>query len=230
MLQKSRRTLEWPAFTVFLLASLLALHQAHADNWQNIGIYGGIVTEVAVDPFDANHLMAASSHKPYQSYDGGKRWTLVHDPNLEPDPRLGDLTVHGSTTTFDPQTSGRVYLGRYRSDDGGQTWNEVSGTDRWYSILAVHPDDPQILFANSGAQEYFHVTRSGGTSWTTPMVSRERLFSDVAVDPNDPNHVFVGAPARYEATLEGISGSIYESFDGGTTFSTFLTGNAPGPT
>lgn len=230
MYHKLRRKFERPAFTVFLFASLLALHQAHADDWQNIGIYGGGISEIAIDPFDPDHLMAATSGKPYQSHDGGKRWIQVHDPNLEPDPRAGDMTVYGFTTTFDPQTPGRVYLGRYRSDDGGQTWAEVTGTGDYHNILAVHPDDPQVLFARSqfGSQHSFHVTRSGGAPWSTSMESREEQFLYVAVDPNDPNHVFVGSPARGLSTPDKTPGTIYESFDGGTTFSIFLTGIAPG--
>jgi len=213
-------------FRVFACISTLLLSGAMArgQGWQNLGIYGGKVDDLGIDPYNPQHLVAASYWSPFQSYDGGETWTLIHDPNLEPDPALAYLTVFGPTVTFDRRTPGRVYLGRYRSDDSGHTWSVVSGTSRWFFVLAVHPEDSNVLFAS---KDTFERSETGGDPWYTVISpgGKPLSFSHVAINPNDPSQVVVGAQSTFEARTQGISGAIYESHDSGRTFEPILEGN-----
>jgi len=63
--------------------------------------------------------------------------------------------------------------GVFRSDDGGHTWRDVSGIAGEpltnVTVLAVHPTDPDTLFATRQHHEYrAEVYRStdGGAHWT----------------------------------------------------------------
>jgi photosystem II stability/assembly factor-like uncharacterized protein len=123
-------------------------------------------------------------------------------------------------------------IGLYQSLDGGLTWTQKSttnyvGSQGWYgNVIAVHPDDPAIVYAAG-----FDIHKSSNNGVTLPAVSTGHVHVDqhaIAFNPADPKIVYFGC-----------DGGIYKTTDSGTTFinlnSGFVTtqfypgfANAPG--
>jgi hypothetical protein len=105
------------------------------------------------------------------------------------------------------------------SDDGGETWNMVEGSDGKPDLnrdvgtmihadvhsIAVHPTSSDIVTAATGGGLYRSI--DGGRTWKNLY---DCYIRAMWVDPNDAQHIIAG-PA------DGVSrnGRIEESFDGG---------------
>jgi photosystem II stability/assembly factor-like uncharacterized protein len=101
----------------------------------------------------------------YKSVDGGSTWRKLTE----------GLPLAGGGGQFifavapsNPQrlytlVGGRSTAGVFRSDNGGESWNRVSGDRRLGVDLKVHPKDPDIVFA-AGTCEYR--SNDGGRTWT----------------------------------------------------------------
>ena len=122
--------------------------------WQAMG--GGLaLSDVIVDPRDARRLtVAVSAGGVYRSDDAGGSWrpmTRGVRACFQPDelPASGQC-VH--TLVAHPARPGRLYqqnhCGTYRSDDGGESWSDVTRglpSDYGYA-LAVDPHNPECAF------------------------------------------------------------------------------------
>jgi photosystem II stability/assembly factor-like uncharacterized protein len=112
----------------------------------------------------------------------------------------------------------------YRSVNGGDTWERLSGKDRERGLpkkdmdrigIAVAPSDPSIVYVISETKDEGELWRSddAGEHWRTvnrdPNINfRPFYYADIRVDPQNPNRVF------------SLSGSLYLSEDGGANFRT----------
>ncbi len=103
----------------------------------------------------------------YKSSDGGTTWRKLQTGLPASDRSMGRPIV-----AVAPSASRRVYAlistqaerGVYRSDDGGDSWMQVS-TDRRLGVeLRVHPANPDIVFA-AGTAAYR--SDDGGKTWTS---------------------------------------------------------------
>jgi len=105
-------------------------------------------------------------------------------------------------------------LGVFRSTDGGDTWESITqGMGHLpVSSLAIHPENPQILYAGAalstdGQGRVFKST-DGGDSWTmTNLMLSWGWVNDLAFDPLAPNTIYAG-------TDEGL----FVSRNGGDTW------------
>lgn len=154
----------------------------------------------------------------YQSTDGGDTWHMLgirdlpgsEDWFLPYSPRAGavrTLAVHSATP--DLIYAGIEQGGVLKSVDAGSTW-AITHDDVHPDVhsLAVHPDDPDTVFAATGGGVYR--TFDGAKTW-------DRLIDDytrgVAIHPIIPQVLFAG-PAR----RVGHEGRILASEDGGDTW------------
>jgi hypothetical protein len=112
----------------------------------------------------------------------------------------------------------------YRSVNGGDTWERLSGKDRERGLpkkdmdrigIAVAPSDPSVVYVISETKDEGELWRSddAGEHWRTvnrdPNINfRPFYYADIRVDPQNPNRVF------------SLSGSLYLSEDGGANFRT----------
>jgi photosystem II stability/assembly factor-like uncharacterized protein len=210
--------------------------------WAHIGLKDSRqIGRISVDPHDANKVFVAALGHAYgsnqergvfRSKDGGKSWQkiLFHDENtgaidlaFEPgNPR----TVYAALwQTRRPPWS--VYppsngpgSGLYRSNDGGDHWEQVTG----HGLPSEGLGRIGIAFAPSNAKRIYLIVDAkegglfrsddGGESWQ--RVSHDRriwqrgwYFGEVSVDPKDPNTVYVP------------NTTTYQSRDGGKTFTAF---------
>jgi photosystem II stability/assembly factor-like uncharacterized protein len=112
--------------------------------------------------------------------------------------------------------------GVLRSDDGGESWALAAGSDGNPDLggppepfvypdihdIAVHPSDPDLVFAATGGGLYR--SDDGGATWS---LLYDCYCRGLWLDPGDPQHIVFG-PARYV----GAVGRIEETRDGGQSW------------
>lgn len=168
--------------------------------------------QIAADPNASRLFLAAEQEGVLLSVDGGDTWTVsldTNDPGLVEDPNReafvavevcpGDPNVvycaSGRRGLADPM---RGYV--YRSLDGGLTWSKLTWQPANIARLAVHPQDPNVVYA--AVNDWEQDDRDGGV-WRTVDGGQnwERVFpvapghltalcTAVAFDPKDANTVY----------------------------------------
>ncbi len=170
----------------------------------------------------------------FRTTDGGATWKKVL--YVDPQTACSDITA-------DPTNSNILYAGMYtyrrwawhlesgsgntavwKSVNGGNSWERLSGPDRMLGLprtpmdrigVAVAPSEPNIVYVLSETKDEGELWRSddAGKSWRTvnrdPNINfRPFYYADLRVDPKNPNRVFT------------LSGGLYFSEDGGQNFRT----------
>lgn len=123
--------------------------------------------------FLASYAGAATwtSHGPY----GGSINALVASPS---DSRL---IVAGNAA------------GVFRSNDGGETWRDVSGGLRDVAFVAVDPRNAGVIYVIAGKRIYKTIT--GGAPWidiTGTLSGELRRPAGLLIDPQNPDTLYVG--------------------------------------
>jgi photosystem II stability/assembly factor-like uncharacterized protein len=140
-------------------------------------------------------------------------------------PSDGDI-VYAAFTGVDEQCAGV-----YRSDDRGESWRALSiprsdltgdtymgGQGRFNSTLAVHPADPDIVWAG-GIDLYRSV--DGGRSWK--QMSNWYRFQNYSYVHAD-NHVILFNPRNHQEIMSACDGGLFRSTNGGASFSEMTAG------
>ena len=170
----------------------------------------------------------------FKTTDGGASWkrVLFVDPqtacsDLSADPGNSNILYAGMYTYRRwawHLESGGVNTAVYKSVNGGDTWERLSGKDRDIGLpktdmdrigVAVAPSDPNIVYVISETKTEGELWRSddAGAHWRTvnrdPNINfRPFYYADLRVDPLNPNRVYA------------LAGALYLSEDGGLNFRT----------
>jgi photosystem II stability/assembly factor-like uncharacterized protein len=197
---------------------------------------GGLgLHKILVDPADSNRIyIAISAAGVFRTTDGGQSWKPINkglvspyvlpDPNAEVGHCVHCIAMHPSR----PQT---LYMQKHwdvtRSDDGGDTWREVSGnlpTDFGFPI-GVHAHEPETIYVVpiKNDSEHFppegklrvYRSKTGGDEWealTSGLPQSDCyvnvLRSAMAFDSLDSCGVYFGT----------TGGQVYCSPDSGDTW------------
>ncbi len=123
------------------------------------------------------------------------------------------VSVQANVYAID-QLGDRMYCGTetsdvYRSDDGGETWTNMTVTDPLSGgvrAVEIDPSNADIVFISSGQ----HVYRStdGGMTWISVLFEGGLRPNEILVHPDNTEHVFAAC-----------EGGFMQSFDGGDTWS-----------
>ncbi|MBK6487728.1 MAG: hypothetical protein IPF98_12810 [Gemmatimonadetes bacterium] len=168
----------------------------------------------------------------YKTVDGGQSWrkilykdTLTGCSDVDIDPDNANIVYAGMYTHQRYPwyfTSGGGETALYKSSDGGETWERLSGPANTRGLprgqmdrigVSVHRADPNVVYMLTETTDEGELWRTddGGASWR--MVSRDPninfrpfYYADVRADPRNPNVVYT------------LSGSLYKSEDGGRSF------------
>jgi len=217
--------------------------------WKQIGLNDSRqIGRILVDPHDANRVFVAALGHAYgpnlergvfRSNDGGAHWqrVLFHDENtgaidlaFEPG---NPKTIYAALWqtrrppwSIYPPSNG-AGSGLYRSNDGGDHWQQVKGQGLPSEGLgrmgvAFAPSNPKRIYLIVDAKEGgLYRSDDGGQNWQ--QVSKDHriwgrgwYFNEVTVDPKNPDIVYVP------------NTSIYGSMDGGKSFTVFK-GDPTGP-
>ena len=212
------------------------------DPWSPIGPHniGGRTLAVALNPQNPNTIWAgAASGGLWRSFTGGvgaDAWDPVATgfpvlaaSSIAVAPGDSNLLYIGTGEVYGYQnalgglavrlTRGSYGIGILKSTDGGGSWSHSLDWSlnqrRGVASLAMHPQDPAIVYA--GTTEGTYKTTDGGGSWN--RVHDVLMAMHVVIDPLAPNRVYVAA-----GDLGSPNPGIYRSIDSGTTWVKLTTG------
>jgi photosystem II stability/assembly factor-like uncharacterized protein len=201
--------------------------------WQP-GAGGMCLHTIVIDPTDANRMFVAiSAAGVFRTDDGGKTWQPanrgLHSEGIpDEDAEVGHC-VH--RIAMHPSAPDVLYMQKHwdvmRSDDGADTWHEVSGnlpSDFGFPI-DVHAHDPETVYVvpiKSDSEHYppegklrVYRSRTGGNEWealTKGLPQRDCyvnvLRDAMAVDALDSCGIYFGT----------TGGQVYASADSGDTW------------
>jgi len=179
---------------------------------------------------DRHRHTAISAAGAFRSDDGGATWRPInkglHSEGIpDPDAEVGHCVHHIAAHPSRPDI---LFMQKHwdvmRSDDGGDSWREVSGnlpTDFGF-VIDVHAHDPETIYVvpiDSDSQHYppdgrlrVYRSRTGGDEWEalTEGLPQAHCYVNVlrdamAVDTLDPCGVYFGT----------TGGAVYVSADSG---------------
>lgn len=163
------------------------------DSWRTVTLGLGLsetdaVSDLVMDPTNPQVLYAAvgtptgsARNGVYKTINGGATWFVAGNfPTGAADPQMGRISLalaastpnilHAAIAGSGQAGAGLGLLRHARSFDSGSTWlnltdvpNYMSGSGDYMNVLAMHPTDPDIIYA-SGLT--IVVSRNGGFSWS----------------------------------------------------------------
>ncbi len=203
---------------------------ASGPNWMP-GAGGMCLHTIVFDPTNRKRIFCAiSAAGTFRSDDGGETWKAINqglyseqipDPTAEVGHCVHRIAIH-------PTNPNTLYMQKHwdvmRSDDGGDSWREVSGnlpSDFGFPI-AVHAHEPETIYVVpilSDSQHYppdgrlrVYRSRSGGEEWEALEngLPQQHCYVNVlrdamAVDMAEPCGIYFGT----------TGGQIYASNDSG---------------
>ncbi len=191
------------------------------------GAGGMCLHTIVLDPKNRDRIFVAiSAVGTFRSEDGGKTWAavnkgLVSDYIPDPTAEVGHCVHNVSIHPSNPDT---LFMQKHwdvmRSDDGGDTWREVSGnlpSDFGFPI-AVHPHEPETIYVVPitsdslrwpvDAKLRVYRSRAGGDDW-------EPLTNGLPQE-----HCYVGVLRDAMATDQLEDAGIYFGTTGGQVYAT----------
>ncbi|HEV3002813.1 MAG TPA: hypothetical protein VGX78_00060, partial [Pirellulales bacterium] len=214
----------------------------------SIGDSNDAYSDIEIDPNDSSTLYAAignddgaSANGIYKSTDAGKTWQLLGNfPAGAADGRIAlavspsNSQVIYATIAGDGQHGSSGYGTLYkmeRSDDGGNTWNDLSGAtpdfmsgQGWYNLaIAVDPSNPADVYAagsSNGTVNGIIESSTSGTSWSnitnddkgnSPHTDWHAMTFDAA------GHLLVGSDGgiwRMDADPGNAAGFLWTNLNG----------------
>ncbi len=176
---------------------------------------------VALDPSDPDvvyvgtgeYQTGSSGDGIFRSTDAGTTWQRIATA-AQVGPQVSAIVVsHENPDVIHATTS----LGYYRSTDGGATWSQrLSGS---CSSIVMHPTDADTLFVgrSGGSSRGVYRSINGGDGFirlsTGLPASGSNTYNRVLLDLSRSNPQVI-----YAAIVNGGSGSLYRSADGGVTW------------
>ena len=195
---------------------------------------GTEIWSIAVDPVDPDIIFAGTKPDAFRSKDGGKHWEKLSLGVANPCP-VG--TPRTTNIIVDPRDHRVVWAGIevdgiYKSLDGGDTWVHLPdlGPDPFHGDIhgmALSEGQPRAIYATT---PYGIATSTDeGESWDYhefPKYDESDKWSycrGMLVKADDPDVIFVGNGD----TLQGMTGDIRLSRDGGKSWGTALLPEEP---
>ena len=192
--------------------------------------------DVAVDPTNADNLIISDEHQGVllQSGDAGHTWKVAfRHPQMDPS---NSNSRHGfKAIAYAPSNAQTLYAGMshdrnfinngnsgpsygvFKSTDGGTTWqganDSLSGSQN-VSTLAIHPGNPQIVYAGT-IKDGVLKTVDGGRTWVKQNQGLTTLdVRGLAIDPKNTDTLYAGVE----------QGGVYKSTDGGAHWQAMSSG------
>ncbi|MBI9038963.1 MAG: T9SS type A sorting domain-containing protein [Bacteroidales bacterium] len=140
------------------------------DTYQEIVTHLSIkLYDMAINPKETNILYYRDYSCIYKSTDYGDTWATIYFPSIKSS--TGDIII-------DPNHPDTLYYGKLRSTDGGDTW--IEALDK--RIIAVHPNNSNILYATGSWQKTLEVSYDWGNSF--------QIIAEYANGPFSGGHIY----------------------------------------
>lgn len=168
--------------------------------WVSVGMEGGRVNEIAVDPDRPEIMYAATSAGIFRSADAGQSWEWASEGIRDP---RGFLPRDGARRiAVDPNDPTVLYAatssGVFKSVDEAATWRAAStgmqfddGSGRSIGDLAIDPWSPGTIYATA---QHLYRTTDGAESWQRIDNGGSPVFGfRVGVHPYEPDRILLAA-------------------------------------
>ena len=181
------------------------------------------VNRLAVDPTDADIVVAATNEGIYRTTDGGLLWTEAYAS----EGRVQDLRAQPGN--FSTQIASENPGGILRSMDGGATWTHAIPTQEIFGgalriELAFSPSHPAIAYASvqQGGASGLLRSDDGGATWGNTREVDVGFFgplnwliqgwhnNTLAVHPFAPDTVFLGGILLWRSMMTGDAVDVSE--------------------
>lgn len=231
-------------FFLLLLSSSISAQNLSSDVFKNlkyrfIGPDGNRAIAITGEIGNPNvAYIGAASGGIFKTEDAGINWSPIFD-NQEVS-SIGALAVSpsdpkqvwaGTGETFVMRPAHSVGIGIFKSTDAGKTWKNM-GLEKTGRIgrVVVHPTNPDIVYACALGHVYgpqqergVYRTKDGGKNWEKILFINENTGAiDLSMDASNPAVLYAG---MWQININtwglrsgGISGGVYRSKDGGTTW------------
>lgn len=154
----------------------------------------------------------------FVSNNAGKKWSRVSDDN-----RLTQRAWYYIELFIDPNNENTIYVlsaPALRSNDGGRTWENLSGTHGDYHDLWINPDNSNnMVISNDGGAA---ITFNKGKTWSTQSNMPTAQFYRINVDNQFPYRIYGGQQDNTSVSIAsrelgggGISPASWTSSAGG---------------
>ena len=220
-------------------------------SWTHLGLRDGQqIPAIAVDPRDPNKLLVAVAGHPYgpnpergifRSTDGGQTFqrVLYKDENVgasdvQIDPSNPDVAYAGLWESREsPWENGQWNVARggiYKSTDGGQTWNQLTGglpDGIIQADVTIAASDSKRLYASVATKEAVHIygSKDGGATWNTvtddPRPAQRIGGGDLPVpkaDPRNPDVLYMTSTVTWKSTDGGKTWTGFRGAPGGDDY------------
>lgn len=173
------------------------------------------VFAIEIDNDNPNHVIASACSGIYESRNGGMLWRKVNGiPSASRRTRAILQHPTNGQTVFAGTTEGF-----WRSTSGGTAWSLMTQRQLEINAIAVHPQNPQIIYI--GTNNYgVQISRDGGRTFSPSNAgfSGRRAYA-ITADRERPNRI-------YAATINTATGGgfFFISNDGGQTWTPSVRG------
>jgi uncharacterized protein (TIGR03437 family) len=177
---------------------------------------------IAIDPQHPATLYVCSNATVYRSTDSAQSWQplsipFAGGPNGQYPVSAFALALSQPNVLYVTASPEYVAAPLYTSADGGATWTVGANVNvpAFSAALAVDPTNPSTVWVAATDQTVKKSTDGGATFQTITALASSPGGYSVAIDPANPMRV-------YAATFTNV----FETTDGGATWSTVLSGFA----
>jgi photosystem II stability/assembly factor-like uncharacterized protein len=166
----------------------------YGKSWQIMKWFDDVISDIVINPQDTRQIYVSTFKKGvYKTSNKGLTWQSFEESlkDFRQSEKVEKLVI-------DPRNPSIIYSGSeyglLRSENGGQTWNEIKIIMPSKSMpilsLAVNPQNPEHLYYGSGSVLYRSLDR--GLNWTVYDFSSDKNIKTIVVDPRNSNLVYVG--------------------------------------
>jgi len=195
----------------------------------------GRIADLAVNPQNpSEYYVAVASGGVWKTTNNGTTFQAIFD---------GQSSYSIGCVTLDPQNENVVWVGTgennnqrsvaygdgvYKSEDGGQSWQNMGlKNSEHIGMIQVHPHNSDIIYVaaygplwSSGGDRGIYKSTNGGKDWQQILsVSEHTGFNEIHLDPRNPEVLYATAHQRRRHVWTYVSGgpesAIYKSTDGG---------------
>jgi photosystem II stability/assembly factor-like uncharacterized protein len=146
---------------------------------RDAGLEDFSVRAIAIDPHDADFVLAGGLSGVYRSTDGGESWTKISNQ------------INVESLALDPRSRDRIYVGTWRqgwrTDDGGRNWKLINNG------MVLDTDMFSITMEPDG---WVYNTADRGDNWLRYRNGFDnRRIHDIEIDPCDRDSLYAGSVA-----------------------------------
>jgi photosystem II stability/assembly factor-like uncharacterized protein len=170
------------------------------------------VERIVIDPADPSRIYALARFSGvYRTTDGGASWARISSGLTTSE--VTDLAISGSTLYLTAWSKGA-----FKSTDSGTSWTPLFPTEAFNHFLsvAVHPTDPNIVFAGDSKGRVQRST-DGGAHWEPFEYSpgHDHYTVSLVVHRQNPQTIYAGGDAGFAVSTDG--GEHWKSSNTGLT-------------